>query len=410
MQDVRNALYLASNSLTDSKNTSGKFNIHYNKPLNLTGKKIALIGATFTKGQSNVMEEEILVDFIAQTNLQIGPSSRINLASRSISKQPKNWNDFFRNFALDMYSSGNSKKRQTLVQTRVKFNGMLHVAEVTLINLSDFDCVVTYLTNMSDGWPAVTYPSNSSAVLLGVTSPVEATQVKLHIKPKQTLKLKFDVSSRRAYSFDLYRTEEFRNSQGLLFQFNILAFASRTPVIRPSVSVRPGPGHFDSIQALLSKINMSPDFKNVGSFSYVAGKVKLQIKAALVGKIKSIRFGGLEHHFGFDESAINFTTNGPTVIAQRPPDMTRGTHNFFIYTSLVQEVHVNEQRVQLLAVLDATAGAYGQQVQHHVRAPVFIDCVEGDQQKVEVRIADDSGNSLGLLQGNTLLTLAVKHK
>lgn len=97
-----------------------------------------------------------------------------------------------------------------------------------------------------------------------------------------------------------------------------------------------------------------------------------------------------------------------TIIAERPPDMTRGTHNFFIYSSLVKNVPINEQTVPLLAVLDATAGEYGQQVQHHVRAPVYVDCIDGPQQKVEISIADDTGNVNGLLQGNTLLTLAIR--
>jgi hypothetical protein len=238
--------------------------------------------------------------------------------------------------------------------------------------------------------------------------PETGTRVTLKVKSKQTAKVTFNVSSLAAYSFDLFRNNDFRNTHGLFFQFNILAFRTKTQTARSNVVVQPGPGHFDSIQTLLTKINAAPHFDSVGHFSYVAGKVRLDLKKITLGILKSINFGGLQHHLGFDKATVQFTTPTSTLIAERPPDMTRGTHNFFIYSSLVKNVPINEQMVPLLAVLDATAGEYGQQVQHHVRAPVYVDCIDGPQQKVEISIADDTGNIDSLLQGNTLLTLAIR--
>ena len=58
--------------------------------------------------------------------------------------------------------------------------------------------------------------------------------------------------------------------------------------------------------------------------------------------------------------------------------------------------------------MDATKGSYGEQVMHPIQYPLFLDCVEGAQQKIEVTIADDTGNIKGLLMGRTKLTLAIR--
>ena len=123
----------------------------------------------------------------------------------------------------------------------------------------------------------------------------------------------------------------------------------------------------------------------------------------------SIDLGGLEYHFGFDERILRHATNGRQVyIAQRPPDMTRGIRHFFIYCSLVKGVTINEQVLPLLASIDATKDTYGQQIMHPVQHPLFVECVEGPQQLIEVTIADDTGNVRGLLMGRTKLTLAIQ--
>ena len=88
--------------------------------------------------------------------------------------------------------------------------------------------------------------------------------------------------------------------------------------------------------------------------------------------------------------------------------MTRGTHHFYIYYSLVRSVAINEKNLPLLATVDATKGNYGEQIVHPIQFPLFVDCESGPTQVIEVTISDDVGNIKGLLMGRTKLTLAIQ--
>lgn len=56
-------LHLVSNSTTFPSNTANEFKINFNTPFDLTGKQVALVNATMTKAQSNIMEEKISFKF-----------------------------------------------------------------------------------------------------------------------------------------------------------------------------------------------------------------------------------------------------------------------------------------------------------------------------------------------------------
>jgi hypothetical protein len=396
--------YLASNSLTAAQNTSGKFSVLFNEPFDLTGKKIALTSATFTKGQANVLDEKITVDFNPIDEKVKGGPVEKNLsipASTVMGSEPMlTWEAFFNNFPSTIYSG-----QRPFINVKTKYFSNTRQAKITVRNRSDFPCEISYLNERSPGtaWRVINVPTQKTE---RVSSPIEAYKVTLTLAPMRQLVVKIDVARIGRYDFNELNSDAGRSRFEDLFQFNIKAIKTLKPLTPTSLVIKPGPGHFDSIDALLSKINKK--LASVGSFKYVAGKVHLRLKPTEVKTVKQIKLGGFQHHFGFDSAVLKLKKKKTNFVAQRPTDMTRGTHNFFIYTSLVKNVHINEQRVPLLAVLDATAGEYGQQVQHHVQAPVYVECEEGRSQKIEVSIADDSGNSTGLLQGNTMLTLAIK--
>ena len=88
--------------------------------------------------------------------------------------------------------------------------------------------------------------------------------------------------------------------------------------------------------------------------------------------------------------------------------MTRGTHHFYIYYSLVHSVAINEKNLPLLATVDATKGNYAEQMVHPIQFSLFVDCESGPTQVIEVTISDDVGNIEGLLMGRTKLTLAIQ--
>ena len=82
-----------------------------------------------------------------------------------------------------------------------------------------------------------------------------------------------------------------------------------------------------------------------------------------------------------------------------PPNMTRGTHHFYNYSSPVNGVTINEKILPLLATVDATKGKYEQQVIYSIRYPLFVDCIHGHQQMIEITISDDIGSTENILVG-----------
>ena len=56
-----NVIHLASNATEHPENTAAQSKVSYNTPFDLTGKKVALIDASFTKAQNNVLGEKLLL-------------------------------------------------------------------------------------------------------------------------------------------------------------------------------------------------------------------------------------------------------------------------------------------------------------------------------------------------------------
>ena len=51
--------HLVSNFFTHPENNTSSFKVSYNVPFDLRGRKIALVDATLTKAQDNVLQEKI---------------------------------------------------------------------------------------------------------------------------------------------------------------------------------------------------------------------------------------------------------------------------------------------------------------------------------------------------------------
>ena len=170
---------------------------------------------------------------------------------------------------------------------------------------------------------------------------------------------------------------------------------------------QPGPREFENVETLINHINSLNGFSLHAVLSTVNGSVQLVTKSSPYKK--EIDFGGLEHHLGFQDKVIQVEANNThSFNASLPPNMTGGTHHFYIYCSLVKGVIVNEKILPLLATVDATKGRRGQQVIHSVKFPLFVECVDGPQQMIEVTVSNDTGDIKGLLMGRTKLTLAIQ--
>ena len=162
--------------------------------------------------------------------------------------------------------------------------------------------------------------------------------------------------------------------------------------------VQPGPVYFNSVNELID-----------GKLKIKIAFHKISISRPEGSCVKTLDLGGLQNHLGFTSRVLEFGVGKPSkYIADHPPDMTRGTHHFYIYCSLVKETALNNKMLQILATVDATKGRYGEKVVYPIVHPLFVDAVEGQQQVVEVTIADGTGTSKGLITGETKLTLAVQ--
>ena len=120
-----------------------------------------------------------------------------------------------------------------------------------------------------------------------------------------------------------------------------------------------------------------------------------------------VHLNGFEYHFGFDYILKHLIMGSKTFMRQRPPDMTHGMWHFYIYCSLVKNIAVINKMLPILATIDATKGVYGEQVMHPVQYPLFVNCVQGPQQIVQVAIAD-MVSVKNLFTGITKLKLSVK--
>ena len=72
-------IHLVSNSLAHPENTASNFKVSYNVPFDLRGKRIALVDATFTKSQPNILQESITFKFHPK-NKKSDTTIQVNLA------------------------------------------------------------------------------------------------------------------------------------------------------------------------------------------------------------------------------------------------------------------------------------------------------------------------------------------
>jgi hypothetical protein len=402
-------LTLISNSLTQSSNGAGQFKIIFNNPLNYTGKKVALIKAALTKGQSNVLEEKLTYTF-NELHPTPGLKMVVNITEFDDSDSV---NTFFLRYQRTV-----KHESKIMLQTTYSFNKVDKKIRISVLNLTDFN-VNLYWKTFVGGTPpgswtfeGVNTGTQISTEYIRGSGPMaryltrSTFQLPDHhrnmvtIDPNKTVTLTFSTehmdlglpTSTAAYE---------------VFKYIHQIDAEYTPSvmnIRPVTKVfQPGPGHFDTIEMLLLRVNELLD--QIGTFSFKNGKVHFQVLPSTPSF--KLNFGGLKMHFGFDDNELVYTKGSMSkFIAQRPPDLTRGTLHYFIYCSLIKNVQVNEQMVPLLATVDATQGKYGHQYITDVKIPLFVDCEEGPQQIVEVTIANDNGSIEGLLMGETQLTLA----
>ena len=396
-------IHLVSNSKTYDNNKPNDFKINYNTPFDLTGKQVALVDATFTKSHLNVMEEKIKFTFTRPPTIfrELSSKSRI-LASQSEEEYYEGYNQVVVPGPL-----ADGPYLVYVVATYAVESGERTI-KLAVHNNSDRRVRVTFIRKRRVGpdvkvWELVeanTHPVNKAA---GVKM-----EQRTFLRPNGGMYEKWIVPRNKVGYFVFQNLPTVRDGPSIneLTKFSVTASPpnSKKPII-----FKPPSNHYQSVEDLVKVINHLPQFSDHAKLAFAHQRVTLVVKPDV--KPCKVDLGGLERQFGFDNRILSKPNDGvKKFTAERPPDMSGGVHHFYIYCSLTKNVSVNEQLVPLLATVDATKGAYGEQVVHPIQFPLFLDCQEGPQQQVQVTIADDTGNSEGLLMGRTKLTLALRDK
>jgi hypothetical protein len=403
--------YLTSNSSLHPENSASDFKVSFNAPFDLTGQSIGLVDATVTKAQSNVMGEKISFNFFEER------AHVIEMNFARIPREPLNPTlpIYFRRFQGAMKFQNRKLLEMWYTYTPTIFPVTSGTLEIKILSECEFDADILFFA-LSKGtaegvmWRLdnVIYPDN----FVGHKQQISKTDL---TRPDGGLiqRFKLHAGSLLKFVFNVEFLENASKEERFLKlkkqKFNIVI--DHSPPRPSNLEFKPGPSHFETPSSLISHINKMAGFAALAKLQWdkTTSKAILTVKPSTPPCL--INFGGLERHLGFTEATLKHGNILQTVSkkpsslsSSRPPDMTGGTHHLFVYCSLGKQVGVNERMLQLVASLDATKGGYGQQVQHTVPHPLFVSCVGGPQQVVEVTIANDVGTCEGLLMGRTTLT------
>ena len=405
IMDTAKVIHLVSNAPEHPENTSNSFKVSYNVPFDLTGKQVALIDATVTKARGNVDDEKLTITFTSGSTKEIAAKIEGPLVSPTFRDAP-----FIKNFftAYNKVIEHNQQKLLT-IKYNIPVDSTVYMIEFEIENHGKYSGEISAVTFTRNSWVyrrGSIIEHDETRKALPLIAPIqhrssEAKKFTFVIRPKEKLLMNMQLNPE---IFDIIESPEGYER----FKSDVALTVKTKCAIESALVVEPGQGYYQNIQSLINQFNRHNEFKKIAKIALVNSKIHFTVLPTSV-PIATMDFGGLESHFRFNDRIISGPITSKTVlIAQKPPDLLHGTHHFYIYCSLVKNNPVNNRLLQILATVDATKGVYGEQVVHHVQYPMFIDCVEGPQQMVEVTIADDTGSIQGLLMGRTKLTLAVK--
>ena len=112
-------------------------------------------------------------------------------------------------------------------------------------------------------------------------------------------------------------------------------------LLEPCHKLFPGPANFERVQDFMHTLNADSTFKQYDLLRLLKNKVVIDIESVSNNvKLIEINLNGLQHHLGFTEQVICFVGSHQ---ADRLSDMTRGTHHFYIYCSLLNNVVINNK-------------------------------------------------------------------
>ena len=161
------------------------------------------------------------------------------------------------------------------------------------------------------------------------------------------------------------------------------------------------PGHYSSIEDILSKMNELIDneksFSDDVKFSYdtLTRKVTVHLQ-----NDTELYFGDIGYVLGFSpEEVISKSST-----AEREVDLEHGFHDLYVYCDIIQPQYVGDTLVPLLRIVPVE-GEDRQRISKSFLRPQYIPVSRKQFESIEVNIKRDTGDSVPFEFGRVLLTL-----
>ena len=133
-------IHLVSNSLAHPENMASNFKVSYNVPFDLCGKRFALVDATFTKSQPNILQENITFKF--------HPKNKKSGTTIQDQTEPLR-------FMVNMFGLYTSELKQedgtVLMKSTCTYTASTKEVKISVINLSNYEAKVIFCKSNSNG-------------------------------------------------------------------------------------------------------------------------------------------------------------------------------------------------------------------------------------------------------------------
>ena len=161
------------------------------------------------------------------------------------------------------------------------------------------------------------------------------------------------------------------------------------------------PGHYSSIEDILSKINELVDneksFSDHVKISYDTLTKKVTVHLQNEAKLY---FGDTGYVLGFSpEEVISKSST-----AEREVDLEHGFHDLYVYCDIIQPQYVGDTLVPLLRIIPVE-GEDGQRISKSCVRPQYLPVSRKQFESIEVNIKRDTGEPVPFEFGRVLLTL-----
>ena len=191
------------------------------------------------------------------------------------------------------------------------------------------------------------------------------------------------------------------------------------------------PGHYDSIEELITAINygqqlasfsLKPTLKTKTDIKGLTEKQVHQMKAGLAFRYNTtlkrvqckknpnyIKYIELSERLQYMLGFKNKLVNKDLTVAKFLPDLRGGFYSLFVYCSLVEPQIVGDVRAPLLRTVHID-GNHGQIIEKLFQTPHYLPVTAKEVDRIEIEIKDDNNQFVPFQFGKTVVKLHFRKK